>query len=218
MGGLVEKIIPRNSTLPVARAQDFTTYKDGQTALRVQVVQGERELVSDCRSLASFELRGIPPMAAGAARIRVTFTVDADGLLSVSAREQTSGVEANIVVKPSYGLHEDEITRMLKESFSGAESDKKARMLAEARINAGAIVQSITQALKVDGDLISANDKSAIEAEIAQLQATSQAENTDAINKAVESLNHATEAFAQARMNASVARALAGKNLEDIDL
>lgn len=218
MGGLVEKIIPRNSTLPIARAQDFTTYKDGQTALRVQVVQGERELVADCRSLASFELRGIPPMAAGAARIRVTFTVDADGLLSVSAREQTCGVEANIVVKPSFGLNEDEITRMLKDSFSGAESDKKARMLAEARVNAGAIIQSITQALKVDGDLISANDKKTIEAEIAQLQTISQADDADAINQAVEALNHTTEAFAQTRMNASVASALAGKNLEDIDL
>ncbi len=218
MGGLVEKIIPRNSTLPVARAQDFTTYKDGQTAMSIQVVQGERELVADCRSLASFELRGIPPMAAGAARIRVTFQVDADGLLSVSAREQTSGVEANIVVKPSYGLSEAEITRMLKDSFSGAENDKKARMLAEARVNAGAITQSVTLALKVDGDLISKVEQQAIETEIAHLQALTKTDDVSAINNGVEALNHATEAFAQARMNASVAHALSGKNLEDIQL
>ncbi|MGB4811808.1 MAG: Fe-S protein assembly chaperone HscA [Methylophilaceae bacterium] len=218
MGGLVEKIIPRNSTLPVARAQDFTTYKDGQTALKIQVLQGERELVADCRSLANFELRGIPPMAAGAARIRVTFTVDADGLLSVSAREQTSGVEANIVVKPSYGLSEDEITRMLKDSFTGAEADKKSRMLAEARVNAGAIIQSTAQAIKMDGDLISVDDKQAIEAQMQRLQTISQADDAVAINQAVEALNHTSEAFAQARMDASVARALAGKNLEDIDL
>ncbi|NOT15162.1 MAG: Fe-S protein assembly chaperone HscA [Methylotenera sp.] len=218
MGGLVEKIIPRNSTLPVARAQDFTTYKDGQTAMSLQVVQGERELVADCRSLARFELRGIPPMAAGAARIRVTFQVDADGLLSVSAREQTSGVEANILVKPSYGLHEDEITHMLKASYAGAEADKKARMLAEARVNAGAIIQSVTQALAHDGQLISLQEKQTIEAEITQLQTTAQAEDAIAINKGVEALNHATEAFAQARMNASVSRALAGKNIENIKL
>lgn len=218
MGGLVEKIIPRNSTLPVARAQDFTTYKDGQTAMSLQVVQGERELVADCRSLARFELRGIPPMAAGAARIRVTFQVDADGLLSVSAREQTSGVEANILVKPSYGLHEDEITHMLKASYAGAEADKKARMLAEARVNAGAIIQSVTQALAHDGQLISLQEKQTIEAEITQLQITAQAEDAIAINKGVEALNHATEAFAQARMNASVSRALAGKNIENIKL
>lgn len=218
MGGLVEKIIPRNSTLPVARAQDFTTYKDGQTAMSIQVVQGERELVADCRSLAKFELRGIPPMAAGAARIRVTFQVDADGLLSVSAREQTSGIEAHIVVKPSYGLSEDEITRMLKDSFTGAENDKKARMLTEARVSAGAIIQSIQQALKTDADLISPQEKQVIEAEIARLQSLSLADNAVAINKGVEALNHATEAFAQARMNASVARALTGKDLEDINL
>ena len=218
MGGLVEKIIPRNSTLPVARAQDFTTYKDGQTAMSIQVVQGERELVADCRSLARFELRGIPPMAAGAARIRVTFQVDADGLLSVTAREQTSGVEAHVVVKPSYGLTEDEITRMLTSSFGSAEADKKARMLAEARVNAGAIINAVTLALAADSHLINDEDKQAIEAEIARLQSMTSAEDAVAINKGVEALNHATEAFAQARMNASVTHALSGKNLEDINL
>ncbi|MDP3088642.1 MAG: Fe-S protein assembly chaperone HscA [Methylotenera sp.] len=218
MGGLVERIIPRNSTLPVARAQDFTTYKDGQTAMSIQVVQGERELVADCRSLARFELRGIPPMVAGAARIRVTFQVDADGLLSVTAREQTNGVESHVVVKPSYGLSEDEITLMLKSSFGNAESDKKARMLAEARVSAGAIINSVTLALVSDRNLISEQEKLAIETEIQKLHIITSAEDAVAINKAVDSLNHATEAFAAARMNASVSRALAGKNLEDIKL
>lgn len=218
MGGLVERIILRNSTLPVARAQDFTTYKDGQTAMSIQVVQGERELVADCRSLARFELRGIPPMAAGAARIRVTFQVDADGLLSVSAREQTNGVEANVVVKPSYGLSEDEITHMLKSSFGSAEADKTARMLAEARVSAGAIINSVTLALAADSHLISDQEKQAIETEIQNLQTVSQAEDADAINKAVDALNHATEAFAAARMNASVSHALSGKSLDSINL
>lgn len=218
MGGLVEKIIPRNSTLPVARAQDFTTYKDGQTAMSIQVVQGERELVADCRSLARFELRGIPPMAAGAARIRVTFQVDADGLLSVTAREQTSGVEAHVVVKPSYGLTEEEITAMLTSSFGSAEADKKSRMLAEARVNAGAIINAVTLALAADSHLISIEEKQVIEAEIARLQALASADDAVAINKGVDALNHATEAFAQARMNASVARALSGKNLEELKL
>ena len=218
MGGLVEKIIPRNSTLPVARAQDFTTYKDGQTAMSIQVVQGERELVADCRSLAQFELRGIPAMAAGAARIRVTFQVDADGLLSVSAREQTTGIEAHVVVKPSHGLTEDEITHMLKSSFGSAEADKKARMLAEARVNAGAIISAVTIALSHDGNLITAEEKQTIEAEIEALQAISETDNAVVINQGVDKLNHATEAFAAARMNASVSRALSGKNLDSINL
>ncbi|MDP1658705.1 MAG: Fe-S protein assembly chaperone HscA [Methylotenera sp.] len=218
MGGLVERIIPRNSTLPVARAQDFTTYKDGQTAMSIQVVQGERELVADCRSLARFDLRGIPPMAAGAARIRVTFQVDADGLLSVSAREQTLGIEAHVVVKPSYGLTEDEITNMLKSSFGSAEADKKARMLAEARVNAGAIINAVTLALAADSNLISEEEKQVIETEIHHLQTITETENAVAINKAVDSLNLATEAFAAARMNASVSRALSGKNLDSINL
>lgn len=218
MGGLVEKVIQRNSTLPIARAQDFTTYKDGQTAMSIHVVQGERELVSDCRSLARFELRGIPPMAAGAARIRVTFTVDADGLLSVSAREQSTGVEAHIEVKPSYGLSEDEVSSMLKASYTSAEEDKKARMLAEARVSAGAIISSVTAALALDGNLISDADRKAIEVEIQKLEALTKADDATAINHAVDALNHATEAFAAARMNASVSRALSGKNLEDIKL
>ncbi|MFZ3087017.1 MAG: Fe-S protein assembly chaperone HscA [Methylotenera sp.] len=218
MGGLVEKVIHRNSTLPIARAQEFTTYKDGQTAMSIHVVQGERELVSDCRSLARFELRGIPPMAAGAARIRVTFTVDADGLLSVSAREQSTGIEAHIEVKPSYGLSEDEITGMLKASFTSAEEDKKARMLAEARVSAGAIINSVTVALATDGNLISDTERKVIEAEVEHLQTIANAEDATAINKAVDTLNHATEAFAAARMNASVSRALSGKNLESLDL
>lgn len=218
MGGLVEKIIPRNSTLPIARAQEFTTYKDGQTAMSIHVVQGERELVTDCRSLARFDLRGIPPMVAGAARIRVTFTVDADGLLSVTAREQSTGIEAHIEVKPSYGLSEDEITHMLKASFGSAEIDKKARMLTEARVNAGAIINSVNAALAVDSNLISQSEQHNIEVKIQLLTSLIQADDADAINKAVDTLNHATEAFAAARMNASVSRALSGKNLEDIKL
>jgi len=218
MGGLVEKVIQRNSTLPIARAQEFTTYKDGQTAMSIHVVQGERELVSDCRSLARFELRGIPPMAAGAARIRVTFAVDADGLLSVSAREQSTGVEAHIEVKPSYGLTEDEITNMLKTSYTSAEEDKKARMLAEARVSAGAIINSVTVALAADGNLISDSERKAIEAEVEHLQAITNTEDATAIHQAVEVLNHATEAFAAARMNASVSQALSGKAINSLEL
>ncbi len=217
-GGLTERVIHRNSTLPVARAQEFTTYKDGQTAMSIYVVQGERELVSDCRSLARFELRGIPPMVAGAARIRVTFTVDADGLLSVSARETSTNVEAHIAVKPSYGLSEDEITNMLKTSFNSAEADKKARMLAEARVAAGAILEAVTMALATDSTLISSEEIQAIEAEMQRLAIIKETQDDDAIHKAVEALNYATEAFAAARMNASVSRALSGKNLEDINL
>ncbi len=217
-GGLTEKVIHRNSTLPVARAQEFTTYKDGQTAMSIHVVQGERELVSDCRSLARFELRGIPPMVAGAARIRVTFTVDADGLLSVSARETSTNIEANITVKPSYGLSEDEITNMLKASFSSAEADKKSRMLAEARVAAGAILEAVTMALATDSDLISTEEKQAIEAEMQRLTLIKETQDADAINSGVEALNHATEAFAAARMDASVSRALAGKKLDSINL
>jgi molecular chaperone HscA len=218
MGGLVERVIPRNSTLPIARAQEFTTYQDGQTAMSIHVVQGERELVQDCRSLARFTLRGIPPMAAGAARIRVTFTVDADGLLSVSAREQSTGVEAHIEVKPSYGLTEDEITTMLKASFSSAEEDKHARMLAEARVNAGAIIQSVNLALKNDGHLISSDEQQVIRDEVVRLQTIAQANDAHAINQAVDALNHATEAFAAARMNASVSAALSGKAINSLEM
>lgn len=217
-GGLAEKVIHRNSTLPVARAQEFTTYKDGQTSMSIHVVQGERELVSDCRSLARFELRGIPPMVAGAARIRVTFTVDADGLLSVSAREISSNVEAHIAVKPSYGLSEDEITNMLKVSFNSAEADKSARMLTEARVSAGAIISAVNTALEADSALISKKQASAIQAEMHRLTAISATDDADAIHAGVEALNHATEEFAAARMNASVSRALAGKTLDEIKL
>ena len=219
MGGLVEKVIPRNSTLPIARAQDFTTYKDGQTAMAIHVVQGERELVSDCRSLARFELRGIPPMAAGAARIRVTFQVDADGLLSVSAREQTSSVEASITVKPSYGLSEDQITAMLKDSFGAAESDKQARMLREAVVDAQRLVEAIQAALAEDGDqLLTAEERATIQTHLDALLALCQSTDSQAVKQATEALNHATEAFAAKRMDASVQKALAGKNLDSLEL
>ena len=218
MGGLVEKVIPRNSTLPVARAQDFTTFKDGQTAMSIHVVQGERELVSDCRSLARFELRGIPPMAAGAARIRVTFQVDADGLLSVTAREQTSGVEANIVVKPSYGLSEDEITSMLQSSFNSAEIDKQARALREAQVDAQRLLEAIVAALQKDSALLDADELKAIESQMLTLAELAQGTDSQAILKAIDTLNHATETFAARRMDASVKQALAGQNLNTLEL
>lgn len=218
MGGLVERVIPRNATLPVARAQDFTTFKDGQTAMSIHVLQGERELVSDCRSLAKFELRGIPPMAAGAARIRVTFQVDADGLLSVTAREQSSGVVADIVVKPSYGLSEDEITNMLKSSFGSAEQDKQARALREAIVDAERLIEAINAALAQDGDLLSPTEKLAIEAQVQALKTTSQGTDKDSIIQAVEALNHATENFAGRRMDASVKQAFAGQDLNKLEL
>lgn len=219
MGGLVEKVIPRNSTLPIARAQDFTTYKDGQTAMAIHVVQGERELVSDCRSLARFELRGIPPMAAGAARIRVTFQIDADGLLSVSAREQTSGVESNVTVKPSYGLNEEQITSMLKDSFGAAEADKQARMLREAIVDAQRLIEAIEAALAESGDtLLDAAERAQIEASMQALRALCNEHDSQAIKQATETLNHATETFAARRMDASVKKALAGKNLDSLEL
>jgi molecular chaperone HscA len=218
MGGLVEKIIPRNSTLPIARAQEFTTFKDGQTAMSIHVLQGERELVTDCRSLARFELRGIPPMVAGAARIRVTFTVDADGLLSVSARETTSNIEANIVVKPSYGLSEEQILTMLQSSFGAAESDKNARLLAEAKVDAESLLAAIKAALEQDRNLLNNQEKEQIQAKIDALQANIHAGAGDAIREATEALNTATEDFAAKRMDASVSRALAGKSLENLNL
>lgn len=219
MGGLVEKVIPRNSTLPIARAQDFTTYKDGQTAMAIHVVQGERELVADCRSLARFELRGIPPMAAGAARIRVTFQVDADGLLSVSAREQTSGVESNIMVKPSYGLSEEEITSMLKASYGAAETDKQARMLREAVVDAQRLIEAIQAALTADGEtLLSKEERDTITQHVTQLSALCQGNDSQAVKQATEALNHATEHFAARRMDASVQKALAGKNLNSLEM
>jgi molecular chaperone HscA len=219
MGGLVEKVIPRNSTLPIARAQDFTTYKDGQTAMAIHVVQGERELVADCRSLARFELRGIPAMAAGAARIRVTFQVDADGLLSVSAREQTSGVEANITVKPSYGLNEDQITSMLRDSFGAAESDKAARMLREATVDAQRLIEAIQSALAEDGaTLLTQAERDSIQAHLDALHSLCQGNDSLAIKHGTEALNQATEDFAAKRMDASVQKALAGKNLDSLEL
>ncbi len=222
MGGLVEKIIPRNSTLPIARAQEFTTFKDGQTAMSIHVLQGERELVTDCRSLARFELRGIPAMVASAARIRVTFTVDADGLLSVSARETTANVEANIVVKPSYGLSEEQILSMLQSSFGAAESDKNARLLAEAKVDAESLLAAIKAALEQDGHLLNRLEKEQIKAKIDALEANIHGGVGDAsaedIRKATEALNAATEDFAAKRMDASVSRALAGKNIDAVNL
>ena len=219
MGGLVEKVIPRNATIPVARAQDFTTFKDGQTAMSIHVLQGERELVSDCRSLAKFELRGIPPMVAGAARIRVTFQVDADGLLSVSAREQTTGIETSIVVKPSYGLSEDEITNMLKSSFASAAHDKAARTLREAQVDAQRLIEAIATAIVQDGQqLLSPEELSHIEAQIKALQDTTSGQDADAITQAVEALNHATEQYAARRMDASIHQAFAGKDLNKLEI
>ncbi len=217
MGGLVERIVPRNQTIPVAMAQDFTTYKDGQTALALHVVQGERDLVQDCRSLARFELRGIPPMAAGAARIRVTFTVDADGLLNVSAREQTSGVEAQIDVKPSYGLSDDQIATMLQDSFTTADADVKARALVEAKVDADRMLLATQSALDADGALLDAAERGEIDALMLSLRAIA-ANSTDAaaIEAATEALAHGTEGFAAARMNAGIQKALSGKNVESL--
>jgi molecular chaperone HscA len=216
MGGLVERIVPRNQTIPTAMAQDFTTYKDGQTALALHVVQGERDLVADCRSLARFELRGIPPMAAGAARIRVTFTVDADGLLSVSAKEQGSGVEAKIDVKPSYGLSDGEIARMLQESFSTAEQDIQARALAEARLEADRMVLATRSALEADGDLLTREEREAIDKLVEAALAAKPLEDAGAIEGATEALAKGTEAFAALRMNRGIRKALAGRNVETV--
>ena len=217
MGGLVERIVPRNQTIPTAMAQDFTTYKDGQTALALHVVQGERDLVQDCRSLARFELRGIPPMSAGAARIRVTFTVDADGLLTVSAREQTSGVQAHIDVKPSYGLSDEQIARMLQEGFATAGADKQARALVEARLEADRLVLATQTALDADGHLLGTDERAAIEAQLAALQATAtSSQQPHEIDAATHALAQKTEAFAALRMNESIKKALEGKALQDI--
>ena len=217
MGGLVERIVPRNQTIPTAMAQDFTTYKDGQTALALHVVQGERDLVADCRSLARFELRGIPPMAAGAARIRVTFTVDADGLLQVSAREQVSGVEARIDVKPSYGLGDEQIAKMLQESFTTAESDMRARALVEARVEADRMLLATRSALAADGDLLSNEERTVIDGLMAALDASrTQEEDAAVIDAATEALAKGTEAFAAMRMNRGIQKALAGKNIETV--
>lgn len=214
MGGLVERIIARNETIPAAKAQDFTTYKDGQTALAIHVVQGERDLVQDCRSLARFELRGIPPMAAGAARIRVTFTVDADGLLSVSAREQGSGVEARIDVKPSYGLSDEQIARMLQEGFATAQQDMQARALVEARVDADRLLIATQSALDADGDVLAAAERTAIDELMHALRVTLET-STDAavVEAAAQALAKGTETFAAQRMNRGIRQALAGKNV-----
>lgn len=216
MGGLVEKVIPRNSTIPCARAQEFTTFKDGQTAMAIHVVQGERELVSDCRSLARFELRGIPPMAAGAARIRVTYQVDADGLLSVSARETHSGVEASIIVKPSYGLGDDEIARMLQDSFTSADVDMKMRALREEQVEAERILLATQSALDADGNLLSDAERADIGALMDAVRQHMQGEDHAAIKAAVDALAHGTEEFAARRMDKSVRAALAGRKLDEI--
>ena len=216
MGGLVERIVLRNETIPTAKAQDFTTYIDGQTALALHVVQGERDLVADCRSLARFELRGIPPMAAGAARIRVTFTVDADGLLSVAAREQGSGVEAQIAVKPSYGLADDQIARMLQESFTTAEADMQARAVTEARVDADRMILATVSALNADGDLLDETQRADIDRLMQDVQAARTLEDAKAIEAITLALAKGTEAFAALRMNRGIQKALAGKNIATI--
>ena len=215
-GGLVEKIIPRNSTLPTARAQDFTTFKDGQTAMTIHVVQGERELVADCRSLAKFTLRGIPPMVAGAARIRVTFQVDADGLLSVSAREQTTGVQAQIEVKPSYGLDDETITQMLRDSMNNAKDDAAARARAEAKVEAESLIGAIEAALALDSDLLSEEELNKINGLIKKLYDSLSLHAAEQIRALVYELSHATDEFAARRMDRNIQRALGGVNVNDL--
>lgn len=215
-GGLVEKIIPRNSTLPTARAQDFTTFKDGQTAMTIHVLQGERELVADCRSLAKFTLRGIPPMVAGAARIRVTFQVDADGLLSVSAREQSTGVQAQIEVKPSYGLDDETITRMLKDSMAKASDDMTARARAEAIVEAEGLIAAVQAALALDSDLLSATELQSIQNIIQTLTDFMQTGTADTLRQTIAQLSQATDDFAAKRMNRNIQRALMGQKVEAI--
>ena len=218
MGGLMEKVIPRNTTIPVARAQDFTTYKDGQTAMMIHVLQGERELISDCRSLARFELRGIPPMVAGAAKIRVTFQVDADGLLSVAARELGSGVEASIQVKPSYGLTDGEIAKMLKDSFQYAGDDKVARVLREQQVDAQRLIEAVQSALEVDGDrLLDAEERMVIEAQMQELSELMKGTDGYAIEQQTKRLSQVTDAFAARRMDLTVKAALSGRNLNEIE-
>lgn len=216
MGGLVEAIIPRNSTIPVARAQEFTTYRDGQTALALHIVQGERDLVSECRSLARFELRGIPPMAAGAARIRVTFQVDADGLLNVTAQEQSSGVTAEVTVKPSHGLSDDQITAMLKDSVAQADSDALVRMIREEQVKGQQLIETTEAALSVDGDLLTADERKVVDMHIEQARAALGVEDLEEVREAVRALSAATDEFAARRMDRSIRKALAGKSLNEI--
>ncbi|MBK9133288.1 MAG: Fe-S protein assembly chaperone HscA [Betaproteobacteria bacterium] len=216
MGGLVERIVERNTTIPVAKAQDFTTFKDGQTAMAIHVVQGERERVEDCRSLARFELRGVPPMVAGAARIRVTFQVDADGLLGVTARELTSGVEAAVTVKPSYGLADEDIARMLREGFTHAEADMAARSLREAQVEAERMVLATRSALAADGHLLEPAERAEVERLVAETERIGQGTDAHAVEAAVKALADGTEGFAAARMNQGIRQALAGKRLEEV--
>ena len=215
MGGLVEKVIPRNSAIPVALAQDFTTFRDGQTAMAIHVVQGERELVDACRSLARFELRGIPPMAAGAARIRVTFQVDADGLLSVSAREMTTGVEASIQVKPSYGLSDEDIVRMLQDGNGSAEEDMRARELREQQVEARRLLESTHSALASDGDLLDEAERAGVDALVARLTALVTSDDVEAVKAGIEALTKGTETLAERRMDRSIREALSGMSVDD---
>jgi molecular chaperone HscA len=216
MGGLVERIISRNTPIPCALAQDFTTFKDGQTALAVHVLQGEREQVEFCRSLARFELRGIPPMAAGAARIRVTFQVDADGLLSVTARELQSGVEASVVVKPSHGLSDDQVANMLREGFATASSDMKDRALREARVDAERMLEATRTALAADGDLLSPQERTEIEALMTQVGQRCDRGDVVILEAATKALAQGTEAFAAERMNRGIRQALAGRSIDQV--
>lgn len=219
MGGLVEKIIPRNATIPIAKAQEFTTYKDGQTAMAIHVLQGERELVADCRSLARFELRGIPAMVAGAARILVTFQVDADGILSVSAKEQSTGTESSIQVKPSYGLQDEEITRMIKDSIDYAQHDLAARQLREKQVEGEALLASVTNALAEDGDeLLSEAERQQLKAEITKLMHALTSHDINAITREIEGLSSASSEFASRRMDASIKKALAGQALDELEV
>ena len=221
MGGLVEKIIPRNASIPVAQAQEFTTFKDGQTAMSFHVLQGERELVADCRSLARFELRGIPPMVAGAARIRVTLQVDADGLLSVSAREQSTSIETSVVVKPAYGLNDTQITQMLEDAYGKADSDMQVRMLREAQVDARRLLDATQSALAQDGEtLLSPTDRAAVAQtmyELAEIIETGGPDSLKPLKRASEALNRATQDFAARRMDAGIQRALTGHKLEDLE-
>ena len=218
MGGLMEKVIPRNTTIPVARAQEFTTYKDGQAAMMIHVLQGERELIADCRSLARFELRGIPPMVAGAAKIRVTFQVDADGLLSVAARELSSGIEASIQVKPSYGLTDGEIARMLQDSFQNAGDDKAARVLREQQVDAQRLIEAVEGALEVDGErLLDAEEREVIELQVRELRELLAGSDGLAIERQTKRLSQVTDAFAARRLDSTVKAALAGRNLNEIE-
>jgi molecular chaperone HscA len=216
MGGLVERVIPRNSTIPVARAQEFTTFKDGQSAMAIHVVQGERELVSDCRSLARFELRGIPPMVAGAARVRVSFQVDADGLLSVSAREVTSGVEAAVTVRPSYGLSDDEVVRMLADSIDHAREDQRMRALRELQVDGRRLIETTRAALLADADLLDASERARVDEALAALSTVVDGNDEDSLRNATVDLTRATEEFAARRMNRSIRSALAGSRIDDV--